>query len=131
MLNHKVLLAKEIFNDIKWWIIVLGASLCKSLFCNHQRCVYIPLSSRSLETNIFGQFRPAGVRSCIYFISLQNISNGYKNSQFWGQDIVVTVLGEDGQVFAPDWHSRAIFSCLVMHYALLNVATKNNTLIEI
>jgi len=36
-------LAKEIFSDIKWWIIVLDASPCKGVFCKHQRCVHIPL----------------------------------------------------------------------------------------
>jgi len=38
--NHKalLLLAREIFEDIKWWIIVFCASPCKSVFCNHQRC---------------------------------------------------------------------------------------------
>ena len=62
------LLAKEIFEDIKWWIIiVLSVSPCKSVFCNYQRGVYIPLSSRSPVTNVFALFRPAGVRSCIYF----------------------------------------------------------------
>jgi len=36
--NHKALLAKEIFDEIKWRIIDLGASPCKSVFCDHQRC---------------------------------------------------------------------------------------------
>jgi len=47
--NHKALLAKEIFYYIKWWIIVLDASGCKSVYFNYQGCVYIPLSSRNLE----------------------------------------------------------------------------------
>jgi len=51
--NHKALLVKEIFDYIKWWIIILGVSPCKPVFYNHQRCVYIPLSSRSLETKVF------------------------------------------------------------------------------
>jgi len=52
MPSHKALLAKEIFDDSKWWIIVLGASPCKSVFCNHQRYLYLPLSNSSLETNV-------------------------------------------------------------------------------
>ena len=33
-LNHKASLAREIFDYTKWWIIVLGVSPCKCVFCN-------------------------------------------------------------------------------------------------
>ena len=32
--NHKARLAKEVFDDIKWWIVVLGASPCKRVCCS-------------------------------------------------------------------------------------------------
>ena len=62
---------RKIFEDIKWWIIVLGASPCKSIFSNHQRCVYIPLSSRSLEMNVFAYLHPAGFRGQILYLLSQ------------------------------------------------------------
>ena len=96
--NHKALLAKEIFDDIKCWIIVLGASPCKRVFFNHQRYVYIPLSGRSTEVNFLAQFHPAGVRSYIYIHNprvLNHLQVAYGKFTKRSEMVIKTVRSED------------------------------------
>ena len=45
--NHKARLAKDIFDKIKWCIIVLGASPSKRIFCNpHVNIVQLDVCSK-------------------------------------------------------------------------------------
>ena len=118
--NHKALLIKEIFDYIKWWIIVLGASPCKIVFIiikdvfifhcpvGALKRMFLLSSTQPGSDTVFTFKTLLGTKRLTYpkftkdlkwLLKQLGLGTGYITNNF-------TVLGEEGQVLAPDWHSQ-------------------------